>query len=96
MRLAIFVWPLGVSGLDTALRQWLRPGRKLYHPFHLPYLGGHIRCSLSLANGPHQAGDVNDAALALPKEGKGQLWGEERRQSALGSCCQSVHRMSQL
>lgn len=40
----------------------------------MAYLGGHVGNCLGLADGPNQAGDVDDVASVLPQVGEGKLW----------------------
>lgn len=48
----------------------------------MAYLGGHVGDCLGLADGPNQAGDVDDVASALPQVGEGKLWRQTDQPSA--------------
>lgn len=48
------------------------------------YLGGHIGNCLRLADGPNQAGDVDDVASVFPQVGEGKLWGQTDQPFAPG------------
>lgn len=48
------------------------------------YLGGHIGHRLGLANGPDEAGDVDDVPPAFPQVGEGELGRQEAEEAPQG------------